>query len=297
MTRPPSSRAAPRQQLSQHLVHGLIYALIIVICVFTTFPFIWMLFSSLKPLSEIFGQGLLPANPSLENFRRLFTETPALGALLRSFLIALTATISSVFFCALGGYGFAKFRFPARGPLFALMLGTMTVPFAVTLVPLFVMMRNVFQWIDTPWPLIVPGIANAFGIFFMRQYMISVSDEMLDAARIDGASEWQIFLRLVLPTITPALASLGIIFFMASWNNYLWPTIVLHDPNSATLPVLIASLQGDAGRTPYDLIMAASVVSTVPMLIVCAATVFLRGHHSRQCQGVSFPTRIASFSF
>ena len=252
----------------EHLLHTLIYVFIIAISLFTVFPFVWMFLSSLKPLSEIFGQGVLPANPSLENFRRLFAETPALQALIRSFLIAITSTVLSVFFCALGGYGFAKFNFPAKGALFALMLGTMTIPFAVTLVPLFVMMRNVFHWIDTPWPLIVPGIANAFGIFFMRQYMMSISDEMLDAARIDGASEWQIFLRLVLPTTTPALASLGIIFFMGSWNNYLFPTIVLRDPNTATLPVLIASLQGDAGRTPYDLIMAASVVSTVPMLIV-----------------------------
>lgn len=252
----------------EHLIHTLIYVFIIAISLFTIFPFVWMFLSSLKPLSEIFGQGILPSSPSLENFRRLFVETPALQALIRSFLIAIAATVSSVFFCALGGYGFAKFSFPAKGALFALMLGTMTIPFAVTLVPLFVMMRNVFHWIDTPWPLIVPGIANAFGIFFMRQYMISVSDEMLDAARIDGASEWQIFLRLVLPTTTPALASLGIIFFMGSWNNYLFPTVVLRDPNTATLPVLIASLQGDAGRTPYDLIMAASVVSTVPMLIV-----------------------------
>ena len=252
----------------EHLVHTLIYVFIIAISLFTIFPFVWMFLSSLKPLSEIFGQGILPANPSFDNFRRLFAETPALQALIRSFLIAITATVSSVFFCALGGYGFAKFNFPAKGALFALMLGTMTIPFAVTLVPLFVMMRNVFHWIDTPWPLIVPGIANAFGIFFMRQYMISVSDEMLDAARIDGASEWQIFMRLVLPTTTPALASLGIIFFMGSWNNYLFPTVVLRDPNTATLPVLISSLQGDAGRTPYDLIMAASVVSTIPMLIV-----------------------------
>ena len=260
----PSKPANPLE----HLLHTSIYVFIIGISLFTMFPFVWMFLASLKPLSEIFGQGVLPANPSLENFRRLFAETSALQALIRSFLIAITATVSSVFFCALGGYGFAKFNFPAKGALFALMLGTMTIPFAVTLVPLFVMMRNVFHWIDTPWPLIVPGIANAFGIFFMRQYMMSVSDEMLDAARIDGATELQIFLRLVLPTTTPALASLGIIFFMGSWNNYLFPTVVLRDPNTATLPVLIASLQGDAGRTPYDLIMAASVVSTVPMLIV-----------------------------
>ncbi len=264
----PNPRPSSNNEFAHHAVYGLIYILIIAICAFTTFPFLWMLLSSLKPLSEIFGQGILPANPSIENYRRLFLETPALQALIRSFLIAITATVSSVFFCALGGYGFAKFNFPGRPILFAMMLGTMTVPFAVTLVPLFVMMRNVFHWIDTPWPLIVPGIANAFGIFFMRQYMTSVADEMLDAARIDGANELQIFLRLVLPTTTPALASLGIIFFMGSWNNYLWPTVVLRDPQAATLPVLIGSLQGDVGRTPYDLIMAASVVSTLPMLIV-----------------------------
>ncbi len=263
-----TKKAPTRAVPTDHLVHGFVYLCIIAMCAFTMFPFIWMFLSSLKPLSEIFGQGILPANPTLDNFGRLFAETPALQALIRSFLIAITATVSSVFFCALGGYGFAKFNFPGRGIMFALMLGTMTIPFAVTLVPLFMMMRNVFHWIDTPYPLIVPGIANAFGIFFMRQYMQSVSDEMLDAARIDGASEIQIFLRLVLPTITPALASLGIIFFMGSWNNFLFPTIILRDPNNATLPVLIASLQGSAGRTPYDLIMAASVVSTIPMLIV-----------------------------
>jgi ABC-type glycerol-3-phosphate transport system permease component len=254
--------------MTRHFLYGLIYLFLIAMCAYTTFPFLWMLLSSLKPLNEIFGQGLLPTNPSLENFRRLFAETPALQALMRSFLIAISATVSSVFFCALGGYGFAKFSFPGKGFLFTLMLATMAIPFAVTLVPLFMMMRNVFGWIDTPYPLIVPGIANAFGIFFMRQYMQSVSDEMLDAARIDGANEIQIFLRLVLPTVTPGLASLGIIFFMGSWNNFLFPTVVLRDPSSATLPVLIASLTGDAGRTPYDLIMAASVVSTVPMVLV-----------------------------
>ncbi len=264
----PSQSSIRKQNPMQHLVHGAIYVFIIAICIFTMFPFVWMFLSSLKPLSEIFGQGILPTNPSLDNFKRLFLETPALAALIRSFIIALTFTVFSVFFCALGGYGFAKFHFPGKSAMFAVMLGTMTIPFAVTLVPLFVMMRNVFHWIDTPWPLIVPGLANAFGIFFMRQYMVSVSDEMLDAARIDGASELQIFLRLVLPTTTPALASLGIIFFMGSWNNFLFPTIILRDPSNATLPVLIASLQGSAGRTPYDLIMAASVVSTIPMLIV-----------------------------
>jgi ABC-type glycerol-3-phosphate transport system permease component len=129
-------------------------------------------------------------------------------------------------------------------------------------------MRNYFHWIDTPWPLIVPGAANAFGIFFMRQYMVSVPDEMLDAARVDGASEFGIFVRIVLPTTLPGLVGLGIIFFMASWNNFLWPSAVLRSPENYTVPLMLRSLQGPPGRTAYDVLMAGSVVSLLPMLLV-----------------------------
>jgi ABC-type glycerol-3-phosphate transport system permease component len=148
------------------------------------------------------------------------------------------------------------------------MLASLAVPFAVVMVPLFVMMRNFFGWIDTPWPLIVPGAANAFGIFFMRQYMFSVPDEMLDAARVDGATEFGIFLRLVLPTSIPGLVSLGIIFFMASWNNFLWPSAVLRSPENHTVPLMLNSLQGPPGRTAFDVLMAGSVVSLLPLLVI-----------------------------
>jgi len=185
-----------------------------------------------------------------------------------SFYIAAAATAISVFLCALGGYTFAKFRFPGRGLLFGLMLASMALPFAVVMVPLFVMMRNVFHWIDTPWPLIIPGAANAFGIFFMRQYMLSVPDEMLDAARVDGASEFGIFWRIVLPTTVPGLISLSIIFFMTSWNNFLWPLAILHSDSVQTVPVMLNSLQGPPGRTAFDVLMAGSVVSVLPMLVI-----------------------------
>jgi ABC-type glycerol-3-phosphate transport system permease component len=131
-----------------------------------------------------------------------------------------------------------------------------------------VMMRNVFGWIDTPWPLIVPGAANAFGIFFMRKYMLSVQDEMLDAARVDGASEFGIFLRIVLPTTVPGLVSLAIIFFMASWNNFLWPSAVLRSEDNYTVPLMLRALQGPPGRTAFDVLMAGSVVSLLPLLLV-----------------------------
>ncbi|MGI8747345.1 MAG: carbohydrate ABC transporter permease [Deinococcus sp.] len=263
--------AAPSSRRPSRGSPWLLYLLVAVVSVCTAFPFVWMLLSSLKPLSEIFGQGFWPQHPSFDNFRRLFSETPALRALLNSLFIAALATLGSLLFCTLGGYGFAKFQFPGRNALFSVMLVSMTIPFVVGLIPTFILMRNAFHWIDTPWPLVVPGLANAFGVFFMRQYLSTLPDELLDAGRMDGASEPTIFFRVVLPVVTPGLASLGIIFFMASWNNYLWPSIVLRDPQAQTLPVLIASLQGSAGRTPYDVMMAGAVVSVIPMILVFLA--------------------------
>jgi ABC-type glycerol-3-phosphate transport system permease component len=251
------------------LVKGVAYAALTALCAFMLFPFVWMLVSSFKPFPEIFaGRTFLPQAPTLDNYVALFERYDALRKFWNSFYIAGSATVLSVFLCALGGYTFAKFTFPGRNAMFAIMLASMTIPFAVMMVPLFVMMRNVFGWIDTPWPLIVPGAANAFGIFFMRQYMLSVSDDMLDAARIDGASEFGIFVRVVLPTALPGLASLAIIFFMASWNNFLWPLAVLRSPPMHTVPIMLNSLQGPPGRTAFDLLMAGSVLSVIPMLIV-----------------------------
>ncbi len=247
----------------------LAYATVVALSALMIFPFVWMLSSSFKPFSEIFaGTSFLPEHPTLDNYRSLFEQNNAVLKLWNSFYIATLATASSVFLCALGGYAFAKFRFPGRAILFGSMLASMALPFAVVMVPLFVMMRNVFHWIDTPWPLIIPGAANAFGIFFMRQYMMSVPDEMLDAARVDGAGEFRIFWKIVLPTSVPGLVSLSIIFFMSSWNNFLWPLAILHSDSMQTVPVMLNSLQGPPGRTAFDVLMAGSVVSVLPMLIV-----------------------------
>jgi ABC-type glycerol-3-phosphate transport system permease component len=245
------------------------YVLLLLVCAGMAFPFLWMLTSSLKPFQEIFaGDTFLPESPTLQNYTSLFKQANALDRIWNSFFIAVAATVLSVFLCALGGYAFAKFRFPGRRVLFSIMLASLAVPFAVVMVPLFVMMRNFFHWIDTPWPLIVPGAANAFGVFFMRQYMFSISDEMLDAARVDGATEFGIFLRIVLPTSVPGLVSLAIIFFMGSWNNFLWPSAVLRSPENYTVPLMLNSLQGPPGRTAFDVLMAGSVVSLLPLLVI-----------------------------
>lgn len=245
------------------------YAAMAGISAFMIFPFVWMLVSSFKPFGEIFaGRTFLPEDPTLDNYARLFEGSGALLKVWNSLFIATVYTVIALLLCTLAGYAFAKFRFPGHRTLFGLMLATMTIPFAVVMIPLFIVMRNVFQWIDTPWPLIVPIAANAFGIFFMRQYLTSLPDEMLDAARVDGASELAIFFRIVLPTSMPGLASLGIIFFMARWNDFLWPLAVLRSDEVRTVPLMLIALQGPPGRTAYDLLMAGSVVSVVPMLVL-----------------------------
>lgn len=247
----------------------IVYAFLVSSVVLLGFPFLWMLASSLKPLSEIFSSGaLLPQDPTLDNYIRLFTDVGALRKFGNSFIVSVGFTVLSVFLCALGGYGFGKFRFRGREVLFRFVLATLTIPLAAILVPLFVMMRNTFNWIDTLWPLIIPGAANAFGIFFMRQYMQSIPDELIDSARVDGAGEYTIFWRVVLPVAAPGLASLAIIFFMRSWNDFLWPLAVLRSEGVQTIPVMLNAVQGPPGRTAYDLLMAGAVLSVLPLAVV-----------------------------
>ena len=253
-----------------NLVSNLLqYIVLIGISAFMVLPFIWMVSTSFKELRDIFGYPpeLITQNPTLSNYIFIFQDANMLQILANTMIISLSATILSLFFTSLGGYGFAKFDFPGKSTLFAFLLATMIIPGAVMMVPSFVLMRK-FGWVDTFWPLIVPGAANAFGIFFFRQYISTVSDELLDAARIDGASEFGIFLRIILPIISPGLTSLGLIFFMQSWNNYLGPLIYLKSPEKWTITVAINGLIGGAGLTYWGEQMAMSVISLLPLLII-----------------------------
>ncbi len=251
------------------LTKGAAYALLTATALLMVFPFAWMFFSSFKPFEEIFaGDSFLPQDWTLHNYTTLFEKFGALRHLGNSLFVASAYTALAVFLCALGGYAFAKFEFPGRRFFFAFVLATLALPFAVVIVPLFIIMRNNFHWIDTFWPLIVPGAANAFGIFFMRQYMLTIPDDLLDAARVDGASEFKVFWKVVVPVSVPGLASLAIIFFMASWNDFLWPLAVLRSDDMQTVPVMLNSLEGPPGRTAFDLLMAGSVISVLPLLVV-----------------------------
>jgi len=245
------------------------YTVLILISFFMILPFVWMLSSSFKLPEDIFGYPprLIPQNLILSNYTFIFQKKNLLGVLFNTIIIALSATLLSLFFTTLGGYGFAKFEFPGKKILFVILLATMIIPGAVMMVPTFVIMREL-GWVDKFWPLIVPGAASAFGIFFFRQYISTINDELMDAARIDGASEFGIFWRIILPIISPGMISLGLIFFMTSWNNYLGPLIYLKSPENWTITVSINAMIGGAGMTYWGPQMAMSVISLIPLLII-----------------------------
>jgi ABC-type glycerol-3-phosphate transport system permease component len=231
-------------------------------------PFFWMIITSLKPMDEVLHvpMVLFSRNMGLFNYKDVI-ERGIFRRFLNTAVIALLATGLRLFFCSLGGYGFAKFNFPGRNILFSVLVASMIIPFAITIIPLYVMMVK-FHWVNTFLPLIIPGAASAFGIFFMRQYIRSIPDELLDAARIDGCSEFKIYIRVIVPIISPGLISIGLIFFMQVWNDFLWPLVILKTPEKQTLPVMIATLTGQASTVMYHLQMAASVISITPLVII-----------------------------
>jgi len=253
--------------------HGLttflLYVLMIAISLVMILPFVWMISTSMKLPQDTFGYPpvLFAKDSTLIQYTYLFTEKNLLRIVWNTLFVTGAATLLSLFFCSLAGYGFAKFSFPGQKPLFAFLLATMVIPGAVTMVPLFVIMRYL-GWVDTFLPLIVPGAANAFGIFFMRQYISSISEDLMDAARIDGAGEFGIYWRVIVPIITPGLTSLGLIFFMGTWNNYLGPLIYLKSPEKFTLPLAIFQFGGAVGLTNYNAQMAMSVISIIPLLVI-----------------------------
>ena len=246
-----------------------LYAVLILISLFMILPFVWMLSTSFKLAQDIFGYPpqFIPDNPVLDNYTYVIFEKGVLRNLFNTAFIATLSTALTLFFTTLGGFGFAKYNFPGRKGLFLFLLATMVIPGAVMMVPSFIIIRNI-GWVDTPWALIVPGAASAFGIFFFRQFISTISDELLDAARIDGASEFRIYWNIILPIIAPAMVSMGLIFFMASWNAYQGPRIYLKSPENFVMTQAIMSMQGSAGFTAWGEYMALSVISLIPLLIL-----------------------------
>lgn len=240
--------------------------------IFFLVPFAWMISASFKTTQEIFSYppSLIPNAISLANYQRLFSNWPFPNWYGNSLVVALLTTFMVLFFSSLAGFAFAKYRFRGQSALFLLLLGSSMIPFPILLIPLFILVANL-GWVNALEALIIPFMAPAIGIFLMRQFMSYIPSELLDAARIDGASDFRTYWQIVLPLVLPGLATLGILTFLGSWNNYLWPLVVLRSSDAMTLPVgMAAMLTGVAAGSapPYGPAMAASVLVSIPIIVV-----------------------------
>lgn len=242
------------------------------VCLFSIFPFCKMIVGSLQEPHQILG-GLsslaLPFPPRFDNYTEMLRYLPIARQLLNSFVNAGGTTLLLLGVSTVAGYAFAKHEFRGKSVLFVMFLLTMAMPITAVTVPLFMTMRDL-GWINTYAAVIIPGAANGFGVFWMRQYIASaVPDELLDAARLDGAGEWRIVVSIVVPLVRPALAALGMLWFMFTWNDFFWPVIVLNSQEMLTVPVGVGSMISRAADTvKLGPVMAGSVVGTAPLVVV-----------------------------
>ena len=246
-----------------------VHAAVLVVALISLMPLYWLAVSAFKPQPQIFAQPPVwfPKPPIATNFKQIWDETMIARAFANSVIISAGFVALSLLLCSLAGYAFAKFpTAPGNGKLFSFVLATMLIPAAVTLIPNFIVLTKL-GLVNTYWSLIIPGAAGAFGIFWMRSYISShVPDDLLNAARIDGCTEFEIYWRIVLPMCRPALAALGIMQLIGSWNNLMGAFLMLRTPEKQTLPLLIYLLQGET-RTPYGMLMAGGLLATLPLVV------------------------------
>ncbi|PNR97275.1 carbohydrate ABC transporter permease [Petrotoga olearia] len=267
-----SRKVSPIEQVA---VHGLLIIWLLI----SVIPFVWMVSTSFKGPGEIFifPPRWIPRNPTFNNYIDLFQEMNFGRPFLNSVLVSLSTTFLSVLIATMAGYGFAKFHFKNKNLLFLFILGTIMVPGQITMIPVFLLLSRL-NLLNTYWGLILPAIANAFNIFFMRQYIMGVPDELIEAAKIDGAHEGWIFFRIILPLARPAMAAITIFTFTGSWNNFLWPLIIATDESMYTLPVAVSVLGGQYTEN-IAMQMAGSVIVILPLIIVFLFTqrYFIKG--------------------
>ena len=266
----PARRAPDRAVVRRRMGRVLLYALLVSGCLATLLPFVWMVLGSFKSSREIIRipPTLWPENPTLASYQTILNDPklPLGRFYLNSFIVAGSQVLMILFTSSLAGFVFAKYRFFGKSALFGFILATMMIPAQVTMIPGYLMLARL-GLIDSLWGLIVPSAVDAFGIFLMKQFIEGLPSELLDAARIDGASEWGIYWRIILAQIGPALATLGILSFMGSWNSYLWPLIVITTHERRTLPILLTWYTSVHGSRT-DLEMAAGVLVVIPILFV-----------------------------
>lgn len=265
------------------LAGALQYALLLAMTVVMAFPFFWMISSSLKSDLDVFAMPptLLPSPVVWDAYPNLFELVPFLGYGWNSMKIGVMVVVGELLVCSLGGYGFARLRFPGSSFFFALLLAALMVPETVTIIPRYFMFKNLGM-LDSHWPLILPPIfANSFGTFLMRQFFMTLPRDLEEAARIDGAGYFGIYWRIMLPLIKPALAALAILAFLASWNNFFGALIYLNTKEMYTLPIGLATLLGEY-RSEWPEALAGATLSMVPIFVVY---VFAQRHF---VEGIAF---------
>ena len=229
-------------------------------------PFVYMLSTSLKTNAEVYELSLLPRAPTLANYQRLASASGFPRWFLNSLAIAVLTTASVLFFDSLVGYTLAKFRFRGRRAVFLGILSTLMIPTEMLVLPWYVMSKNL-GWLDTYWGIMFPGMMTGFGTFLMKQFFESVPDELLEAGRVDGLGEFQIWWRIAMPLVGPALSALAIFTFLGNWTAFLWPLISTTRRELYTLPVGFASFSGEFQRE-WEMVMAGASVATLPVLLV-----------------------------
>ena len=245
-----------------------IHALLVIASVVIVLPMLWMFSTALKPAAEIFAGTfhLWPAHPTLQNFVVAMTQVPMLRLFWNSLLVAVVVTLAQAFTSALAAYACAIFRFPGRGVCFGLFLATMMVPFQVTMIPNYLLIAR-FDLLNTYAGLIVPQVVTGYGVFMLRQTFKNLPGSLVEAGILDGATTWQILWRIVVPATSTALAALAVLFFINTWNQYLWPLLVASDKYMKTLPVGMQEFVNLEGGTNWGPLMAAATMAIVPALL------------------------------
>jgi multiple sugar transport system permease protein len=250
----------------QHAVFA--YAVLSLLGIFMIFPFLWMFLSSFKNSEEVYRLTLVPRQPSFDNYVYIFTSRYSKFTIwfLNSLFIAVVTTCSVLFFDSLLGYTLAKFNFPGKKIVFIMIISTLMIPTEMLVIPWY-SISVMMKWVDTYWGIMFPGMVSAFGMFLMRQFMLSIPEDLLDAARIDGQNEFRIFLTVAIPLSTSALATLAIFNFIGNWNAFFWPLIIASRPATFTLPVGLANFSSEASNE-WHLIMTGATLAMAPLVII-----------------------------
>ncbi len=235
---------------------------------FVLVPLFWMISTSFKTLDKVFSLPIvwIPWPLHWENYPNAFSQFNFPRYFLNSFVIAIAVTLTNIFFCSLAGYSLAKFRYPSREFIFVAILSTLMLPMEVVMVPTFLIVKQ-FGWLNSYAGLIAPFVIDAFGIFLMRQYILGIPTDLIEAARIDGCSEFRIYWRVIMPLCKPALAALAIFTFRESWDQFIWPLIIISRDELKTLPLGIAMFESSFG-TAYNEVMAVAVIGMIPMALL-----------------------------